>query len=116
MPFHSEALGLAWNEVDSGTQIIILALMRTVSGGLLAASLVVIVLQMKITTHKLNWLPGLILAVGSIVALTAIYATIIIRMNTPGEPLTGLLVAGLVLFIIGYIFNRKALSVLPDKK
>lgn len=34
MPYHSEALSLDWYEVESRTQILILALMKAVAGGM----------------------------------------------------------------------------------
>ena len=110
MPYHSEALSLEWNEVESSTQFLILALMRAVSGGFIAASLVVIVLQKKFTSTKISWIPWLILTTGLILTFAIIYATMIVRLNTSGKPPTVLAIVGIVLLLIGYLFNQKTLK------
>lgn len=70
----------------------------------------------KFFAHKLPWIPGLNLAAGAIVGFTAIYATIIIRTNTSGKPPSAIVAAGLLLFIVGYVFNRNALSSPSNEK
>ena len=110
MPYHSDAISLEWNEVDSSTQFLILALMRAVSGGFIAIAIVAAFLQKKFTSSKIRWIPLLILIGGLIISLTSIYATLIVRFNSPGNPPTSLAIIGIVLLIIGYIFNRKSLS------
>lgn len=110
MPYHSEALSLDWDHVGKSTQFLILALMRAAAGGYIAASLVVIVLQRKFTLTKISWIPWLILVTGLIVSSASLYATMIVRLNTPGKPPTLLAIVGIVLLIIGYIFNQKTLK------
>ncbi|MEN8248477.1 MAG: hypothetical protein ABFS32_06060 [Bacteroidota bacterium] len=110
MSYHSEALSLDWNEVESSTQFLILALMRAVSGGFIATSIVVVVLQKKFTSTKISWIPWLILATGLIVSLASIYAIMIVRFNSPGKPPTVMAIVGIVLLIIGFIFNKKILK------
>jgi hypothetical protein len=108
MPYHSEALSMTWNEVESSTQVLILALMRAVSGGFIASSIVIIVLQRKFALSKIQWIPGLIIIAGLILTSTTIYATMIVRLNSPGNPPTTLTLIGMLMLIIGYIFNRKS--------
>jgi len=110
MPYHSEALSLDWKEVESSTQFLILAFMRAVSGGFIAESIVVIVLQRKFTLTKISWIPLLILATGLIVSFTSLYATMIVRLNSPGKPPTVMAIVGIVLLIVGYIFNQITLK------
>jgi len=110
MPYHSDAISLEWNELDSGTQFLILALMRAVSGGFIAIAIVTAFLQKKFASGKITWIPLLILIGGLIVSLASLYATLIVRFNSPGKPPTSLAIIGIVLLIIGYIFNRKSLK------
>ena len=110
MPYHSEAVSLQWDEVDKNIQILILALMRAVSGGQILAGVMVIWLQLKFNESKLTWIPTLILIAGVIVGLTSLYATIIVRTNTPGNPPTFLVITCLVGLFIGYIFNRRYIN------
>ena len=44
------------------------------------------------------------------VSLAPLYATLIVKLNTPGKPPTLLAIIGIVLLIIGYIFNQKSLK------
>ncbi len=110
MPYHSDAVSLDWNELDTNIQTLILALMRSVGGGYIAVGLVIGILQKKVASSRIMWLPLLILITGLIVSLTSIYSTLIVRFNSPGKPPTLLAILGIVLLIIGYIFNRKALN------
>jgi xanthosine utilization system XapX-like protein len=52
----------------------------------------------------------LILLTGVMVSLTTIYATLIVRLNSPGKPPTAFALIGLVLLFLGYFFNRKSLK------
>lgn len=110
MPYHSEALHLDWNEVESSTQFLILALMRAVAGGYIAASIVIIVLQKKFSSVQLTWIPWLILTTGLIVSFASIYATLIVRLNSTGKPPTFLAIIGIVLLFIGFVFNHKTIN------
>ena len=114
MPYHSEALSLDWSEVESNTQFLILALMRGVSGGFIAISIAVIVLQKKFSSTKIPWIPWLILTTGLIVTSASIYATMIVRLNSPGKPPTTMAIVGILLLIIGYVFNQKQLNTFPN--
>ena len=110
MPYHREALTMDWNELETSTQFLILGLMRAVSGGFIATSIVIIVLQKKFSSSKIPWIPWLILTAGLIVASAAIYATLEVRLHSPGKPPTTLTLIGMVMIIIGYIYNRKTLK------
>ncbi|PIB39526.1 hypothetical protein [Maribacter sp. 4G9] len=110
MPYHSDAISLEWNEVDSNIQFLILAFMRAMSGGFIAIAIVIAFLQKIFASDKIARIPLLILIGGLIVSLTSIYATLIVRFNSPGKPPTSLAIIVIALLIIGYIFNRKSLK------
>lgn len=110
MPYHSHAISLEWSEVDASIHILILALMKAVSGGYIAIAIVIAFLQKKFASTKTTWIPSLILIGGLIVSLTSIYATLIVRFNSPGKPPTTLAIVGIILLIIGYVFNKKSLK------
>ena len=111
MSYHSDALSKDWNEVERSTQVLILALMRAVSGGFIATSFVIMVLQWKFSSNKISWIPLVILIAGLLVSSAIIYATLMVRINSPGEPPTTLTIAGMALFVIGYIFNRRIVKI-----
>lgn len=107
MPYHKVAVSHEWNQVDSKMQFLILALMRAVSGGFILAALLIFWLQFKFSKTKLKWIPPMILISGTIIALSALYATIIVRVNTPGNPPSTIIIGALIFLIIGFTFNRK---------
>jgi hypothetical protein len=110
MPYHGAALSLEWSQLEENTQSLILALMRAASGGFLASAVAITVLQIKFRDDKLSWIPLLILITGFIVTCTTLYATILVRIYTPGKPPTILGIGVIVLLIVGYILNRKTLK------
>ncbi len=110
MPYHSAAVSLKWVEVDAKFQYLILALMRAIGGLLLSLSLVTFFLQYKFEKTKETWIPGLILSVGLIICVATIYATLIVRLNSPGRPPTFLAVIGIALLYLGFYFNKKMIK------
>lgn len=110
MPYHGEALACNWEEIASGNQILILALMRTVAGGYLAVALTIVILQKKFTTNKTKWIPLLLFGAGVIVSITSVYATLLVRFYTPGNPPTALALGGVFLLALGLVFNLRSLS------
>ena len=106
MPYHSEAVSLEWSEIAQKFHFLILALMKAAGGGFVAAAISIFGLQYYYGRNRLKWIPILILCVGVVISLTSIYATMVIRLNTPGNPPTAAAAVGLILIIIGFIFNR----------
>ena len=110
MAYHREALDIEWEMLEHSMQVLVLALMRAVSGGFIATSLAIAVLQNRFGSSRIAWLPSLILTIGLIVSAAILYATLMIRINTPGQPPTGLAILGVALLVTGFIFNRKAVK------
>lgn len=110
MPYHSEAISMTWDELDSPFQFLILALMRGAAGGAISLSVFIFILQLKFSKQKLSWIPLLLLTGGIIYSLCSLYATIIVSYNTPGNPPMTLLLVVILLLVIGYLFNRSVIS------
>ena len=106
MSYHGDAISLNWDEVDQNTRVLILALMRGISGGLISVSITVLFLEFKFISSKLKWIPVLIVIVGIILSSSIIYAMLIVKINTPGNPPIALAFSGTVLLITGYFLNR----------
>ncbi|MCC9138351.1 hypothetical protein ACFSKU_21620 [Pontibacter silvestris] len=105
MPYHSQAVSLPWNEIETSTQALILALMRVCGGGWLAVSLTTIFLQWHFSQNRLSWIPALILIIGLLSIVSTLYATSIVYFNTPGRPpIPGLFVL-IFLLVVGYRLN-----------
>lgn len=110
MPYHSQALSLAWSEVPAATQTLILALMRVCGGGWLAAALAIALLQRRFTQHLTPWVPAVILLIGLASVLATLYATLLVYVHTPGvPPIPGVLIL-LFLLIAGYQLNKAGVN------
>lgn len=110
MPYHGDAVLLSWNEVDQNIQHLILALMRAVSGGFIVSGIAIVFLQIKFTTDRSSWIPLLILIIGLLIESTTIYATQLVKINTPGDPPTYLAYLAIAILIIGYFLNVKSIN------
>jgi|WetSurMetagenome_2_1015567.scaffolds.fasta_scaffold11418_3 hypothetical protein len=110
MPYHSAAIGLAWENLDPPMRMLILAMMRAIAGGFIASAFAMLFLQIKFNTSRLPWIPFLVLALGTILASCLLFATSTIIFNTPGRPPVIQTVIGEALLITGYIFNMRELK------
>lgn len=107
MPYHLTALEKEWVEIEPNAQILLLALMRAVAGGFIALAIAILYLQKQFVHTKSPWMPGLILLMGLVVSAGAMYATLLVKFNTPATPPTGLAALGMILLLFGYLFNLK---------
>ena len=110
MPYHSDALGVTWNELDAPTRYLVLALMRATSGGFIASAFAMFFLQLKFTSSKLHWIPWVIVILGTILSSCLVYATSMIDYQYSGRPPLAEVIAGELLLIVGFIFNNKFLA------
>jgi len=109
MPYHSEAVSLNWEEVNPAMQFLLIALMRAIAGGFISMAFAIFFLQYQFSHHKISWIPLLILILGTISMFCTSYAIMQIWFHTPGRPPIAIVIAGELLLIVGYIFNRKYL-------
>ena len=110
MPYHAETIGQQWSDLDANMQFMILALMRAVSGGFLAVAITIAWLQVIFNKTYHRWIPVIIFWAGAIVSGASIYATLLVRLNTDGNPPTALAITGIGLLFIGYAFNKRAIA------
>lgn len=84
--------------------------MRAVSGGFIVSGIAIVFLQIKFTTDRSSWIPLLILIIGLLIESTTIYATQLVKINTPGDPPTYLAYLAIAILIIGYFLNVKSIN------
>jgi hypothetical protein len=82
MPYHREALGQNWDQLDKRLQTLIIALMRAIGGGLLGGSPGVLVLLFIPFQSGESWSYYAIPAIGLITYLPSFYAILIVRLRT----------------------------------
>jgi hypothetical protein len=105
MPYHQDALGQNWDQLDKRLQTLLIALMRGVGGAALGASIsVMIMLFIPFRAGEL-WAHYAIPAVFLITCLPSLYATLLVRTKTHASPPVALFVFGVVLNIGGFILS-----------
>lgn len=105
MNYHRIALQKNWEELVPEMRTLIKALMRAAAGGFLSVSFALIFLQLHFNISHERWIALTILISGSIMALGALYAMLLVRMNTHGRPPLVLVLVIFILMIAGYFFN-----------
>ena len=104
LSYHSQAVGTSWQEVDSGTQTLILALMRLAGGGWLALGFLTIAFALgtfKTRSTLARWaLPTgtVIFWMASLAATFSVYRET--GAQTPWAPSLGLILSALVALLI----------------
>lgn len=109
LPYHGVALGREWGKLEHPLQIVILAFMRAVAGGLLGGGILVAFLQLKFHKERTQWLPWAIFLAGLIPSLSSIYATALVKFNTQGQPPFILTLLIGLLTLVGFVINRNSL-------
>ena len=111
LQYHQDAVRRTWYQLESGLQILILALMRAVSGGALLLGFVIITLQRQFDRSHASWIPTTILISACILSLCSLYAMWLVRSRTNGRPPAFAIIISLVLVLIAYLLNSG--SVIP---
>lgn len=86
MPYHADAVGIPWPEIPRPFQILILALMRTVGGAMLATSVALAAILYVPFRRAETWAKYVLLAGVLVWGIPTLYATLYVRASTPAEP------------------------------
>jgi FtsH-binding integral membrane protein len=105
MPYHQEAVGIPWQGLDRRLQTLLLGLMRTTGGGLLATSISIAVLLVIPFRNREVWSMYAIPAIGIICTIPLLYVTIFIRLKTNAHTPIVASAVGIVLIVIGATFS-----------
>jgi hypothetical protein len=105
VPYHQEALGQSWDQLDKRLQTLLIALMRTTGGALVGGVIsVVIILFIPFRADEL-WAHYAIPGVGLISFLPGLYATLIVRTRTHASTPVAFVASGVAFIIIGFILS-----------
>src|SRR5512134_3717360 len=84
MPYHAAAVGLAWEEVPPAFQVLILALMKSLGGAMLATALALVAMLWVPFRKGERWVRYAIPVVSLLYSIPALYVTLFVRASTPG--------------------------------
>ena len=105
MPYHQEALGKPWRQLDQNLKVLLLGLMRTAGGGLLVAGVSASILLLIPFRAGESWSTYSIPAIGLLTAIPALYATIVIRSRTHAHTPVAASSMAVGLLVIGFILS-----------
>ncbi|AFZ44748.1 hypothetical protein PCC7418_2606 [Halothece sp. PCC 7418] len=108
MPYHSQALGSSWSELDSNLQVLILALMKVAGSGFLVTGLTMLLLLIIPWRAGESWSIYAVPSVSLVTCLASVYATSLVKTQTSGKPPIVLSLVGVFLTGIGFIFSMFA--------
>jgi hypothetical protein len=107
MPYHQEAVGIPWSQLDPRFQALLLGLLRVAGGGFLTAGICVAILLLIPFRGDEAWSRYAIPVIGLASSVPALYATVLIRARTGARTpvaasgaAVGLIVAGFVLSLV----------------
>jgi hypothetical protein len=103
MPYHQEALGQPWEEVNPPLRSVLLALMRTAGGGLLASGISVAMMLFFPFRAGEAWACYAIPLVALVTAAPALYATMLVRARTRAHTPVAAGAAAIVLIVAGVV-------------
>ena len=110
MNYHSATVERKWEDLAPQVQTLILALMRSLGGGLTSVSITIIYLQYQFHKQHQSWVPLGILICGVILTLGILYAQLSVIKKTKGRPPVFSSLLALVLLTIGYFLNIATLT------
>jgi hypothetical protein len=101
LPYHADAAGLAWSEVEPGMQTLLVAVLRIAGAGFVTTGLAMTVLLLIPFRRGERWASWAVPLLGLVMSGVTLYAAGVVRSRTPGEPPLALAVAGVVLLLLG---------------
>jgi hypothetical protein len=105
MPFHREAVGKRWADIDSRMQTLVLSLMRAVGGSVFATGLAFTVILVIPFREGQAWAAFALALIGTAAGATALFATSYVKRQSPAHPpITGPIV-GILLSLTGLILS-----------
>ena len=107
LPFHEQAIAVAWSDLTPAFQSLFLSLMKVAGGGYMTTTLSLLVLLFIPFKRGDNWARWAIIGIGIPAILIINYAGLNLILNTPARPpiLWGPVV--ITLLIAGFIVSAK---------
>jgi len=105
MPYHEEAVGLSWQQLDQRMQVLLLSLMRAVAGGMLGGCVSIAFLLIIPFRAGASWAYYAIPLIGLVTGLPSLYGMVLVRSRTKAHTPIAVSAACIGLIVIGIIFS-----------
>lgn len=103
MPYHREAVGKAWSELDPRIQVLLIGLMRAAGGMMLTAGIAYAFILFIPFRVGEPWAPYALAIAGFAACLTGIFAMSYVKKHTGAHPPVAGSYVALVLSVVGLI-------------
>ena len=103
MPYHADAVGKSWHELDSEIRILIIALMRVVGGGWMASSIAIGGFMYLFIFSGVLWASLAMVITGMAVCIPTLLATLIVKRRTKASPPIFAVLLSIVLLLTGFV-------------
>jgi hypothetical protein len=115
MPYHGDAVGMPWAELDPRLQTLLLALLRLAGGGFLAAGIALGILLLIPFRRGDPWVRWALPLVGLASALPTLLAVLLVQNRTPARPPIVFALLAVALIVIGAALSLRAAPSGPDR-
>jgi hypothetical protein len=105
MPYHRAALSTPWEKLEKPFQALLLGLMKVAGGGFLVSGLSVGIMTLFPFRAGEVWARFAIPIVGLTMALPTLYATILVRRQTPATPPVATTMITIALISVGFALS-----------
>ena len=107
MPYHAVAVGMAWDQVDSSFQVLIIGLMKAIGGACLAVVILELILILVPFRQGARWARWAIPTGGLVIAGTALYAMAYVAFKTAATPPWQAPAAAALLLLTGLLLSLR---------
>lgn len=105
MSHHAVAVGMSWDQVPQGFQIIIIALMKALGGAQLSTFVAFWAILLVPFRKGERWAKYMLPVIAFVNQIPALYATLYFRANTTAEPPWMAVVVAIVLTVVGFLLS-----------
>ncbi|AWZ01959.1 hypothetical protein RHODOSMS8_02435 [Rhodobiaceae bacterium] len=106
MPYHLDAMQVAWSDLPQQYQVIITAFQRGAASGFLGGGIAIAMMTFFALERGGSWVRWGILLMGLIETIPAIHSVSQVMKHTPGEPPLGALVIFTILTLAGFFLSK----------
>lgn len=105
MPYHAVEVGMPWDQVPQGFQIMITSLMKALGGAQLSTFVAIWAILLVPFRKGERWAKYILPIIALVNIVPALYGALYARANTTAEPPWVLLVISLVIVTVGFLLS-----------
>ena len=105
MPYHAVEVGMSWEQVPQGFQIMIISLMKSLGGAWLSTLVAFWAILFVPFRRGERWAIYMLPVIGLTSSIPSLYSNFYIMANTPAEPPWIAITIGIVLIITAFLLS-----------